>query len=242
MEKRVKTEDGFASSGEVEGNLENMSISELITGLRTAFVMEDFDLVEKALTKKETNLKSENEALLRQLELEKLEILRLESELKYYKEQCEEYKVCSEKVKKAQEMHEKLLEKVKQNGSQEKNTIAELRREICKLKEEKRRAELILESEKCRHESIVEDEKSRHELELATWKSKVGELDEKVSKLEKDAKLLMEKRNVQGASGQVRVPTVSTISEQDPVTGRQHTGRASVAFAFTSLREISLLS
>ncbi|KAK7371935.1 hypothetical protein VNO80_05302 [Phaseolus coccineus] len=116
-----------------------MSISELVSVLRVAFQMKDFDEVEEELVNREAKLRAEIGPLREKIELERLNSIEAEERLKMREEQCE-------KGKRAQENYEQLLKEVKKSGLVEKITIEELRTknvalesEICELKEFKKK-------------------------------------------------------------------------------------------------------
>ncbi|KOM46436.1 hypothetical protein LR48_Vigan07g014000 [Vigna angularis] len=112
-----------------------MSISDLVTVLRTAYKTEDFDKIEQELVKREAKLRAEIGPLREKIELERLERIEVEERLKIREEQ---YK----KGKRAQNNYEQLLKEVKTGGLVEKHAIEELRkknvalqREVYELKE-----------------------------------------------------------------------------------------------------------
>ncbi|WVY89811.1 hypothetical protein V8G54_035325 [Vigna mungo] len=115
-----------------------MSISELVSVLRIAFKIEDFDKIEQELVKREAKFRAEIERLQEKIELERLQGIEFEERLKIREEQCE-------RGKRAQENYEQLLKEVKTNRWIEKHAIEELRRknvalerEVCELKEFKK--------------------------------------------------------------------------------------------------------
>ncbi|XP_047169328.1 uncharacterized protein LOC124837899 [Vigna umbellata] len=115
-----------------------MSISQLVSVLRIAFKIEDFDKIEQELVKREAKLRAEIGRLQEKIELERLQGIEFEERLKIREEQCE-------RGKRAQEDYEQLLKEVKTNGWIEKHAIEELRRknvalerEVCELKEFKK--------------------------------------------------------------------------------------------------------
>ncbi|XP_027941375.1 uncharacterized protein LOC114195184 [Vigna unguiculata] len=115
-----------------------MSISELVSVLRIAYKIVDFDKIDKIeqeLVKREAKHRAEIGPLREKIELERLNRIEVEERLKIREEQCEE-------GKRAQENYEQLLEKVKTGGLVEKHATEELRkknvaleREVCELKE-----------------------------------------------------------------------------------------------------------
>lgn len=102
-----------------DASLQNQSIKELITDLRSAFCKADFDRVEHVLVAKETQLKAEIGKLQEKLEIERLHSMDGEDKLKKCKDQCEN--------------------KGKKNelNDGEDDTIAELRIKNRKLEDEK---------------------------------------------------------------------------------------------------------
>jgi len=116
-----------------------MSISELVSVLRIAYKIEDFDKIDKIeqeLVKREAKHRAEIGPLREKIELERLNRIEVEERLKIREEQCEE-------GKRAQENYEQLLKEVKTGGLVEKHAIEEelrkknvaLEREVCELKE-----------------------------------------------------------------------------------------------------------
>ncbi|KAK4278334.1 hypothetical protein QN277_016192 [Acacia crassicarpa] len=127
-----------------------LSVTELISILRTAYRTVDFDRVEEVLVDKESKLKSDNVVLSEKLEIERLERMNVEETLKKCKEQFE-------KGKNAEERYEKLLQAVKKNSDLGYgNTATELRNKNRKLEDEKRRAESETESWKRKCEELNE--------------------------------------------------------------------------------------
>ncbi|WVY90772.1 hypothetical protein V8G54_036286 [Vigna mungo] len=118
-----------------EKELGEMSISELVTVLRIAYKIEDFDKIEQELVKREAKLRAEIGPLEEKIELERLKRIEVEERLRIREEQCE-------KGKRAQDNYEQLLKEVKTGGLVEKHAIEELRkknvaleREVYELKE-----------------------------------------------------------------------------------------------------------
>ncbi|XP_028752951.1 uncharacterized protein LOC114712585 [Neltuma alba] len=137
-----------------------MSVTELISILRTAYGTVDYDRVEEVLIDNETKLKAEIGVLREKLEMERLQRMDVEEQLKKYKEQFE-------KGKKAEETYEKLLQAVKKkNALVDGNAITELGNKNRKL----------------------EDEKGKAESKMESWKRKCEELNERLLMLEKGAK------------------------------------------------------
>ncbi|BAT80616.1 hypothetical protein VIGAN_03020800 [Vigna angularis var. angularis] len=106
-----------------------MSISDLVTVLRTAYKTEDFDKIEQELVKREAKLRAEIGPLREKVELERLERIEVEERLKIREEQCE-------KGKRAQDNYEQLLKEVKTGGLVEKHAIEELRKKNVALESE----------------------------------------------------------------------------------------------------------
>ena len=117
MDLQPKTEPGsppiIAPSS--HRNLKEMNISELFSVLRA-----DFDRAEEVLVARDAKLKAEIGPLQEKIEVERLMRLHAEQELKKKEEQYE-------KLKMAQDSHEKLSNEVKNSGLQYTNTIEELR-------------------------------------------------------------------------------------------------------------------
>uniref|UniRef100_A0A2N9FY80 Uncharacterized protein n=1 Tax=Fagus sylvatica TaxID=28930 RepID=A0A2N9FY80_FAGSY len=155
----------------------NLSISELISTLRTAYRTKDFDRVEEILVAREAKLKKEIEnekkqysSLLEQYEVGKLDRICLEDVVNEQKSKIEELKtmkedleVSRERERKAEERYEKLLEEVKKS-KEEKLMVSEIRRKNCE----------------------VECARVRAEGEVELWKKRFEELNIRVSKLEED--------------------------------------------------------
>ncbi|KAK2378081.1 hypothetical protein QL285_078676 [Trifolium repens] len=138
MEHQPKTEPGFDSTG--QRNLEAMSIQELVSVLRTAFLTEDFDEVEDVLVSRYNQLQTENLLLQEKFELEKLRRFQAEEDLMKREELCE-------KGKRAQNNYETLLKEVKNKTSLvDRNIIVKLRKknselelEVCELRKLKKK-------------------------------------------------------------------------------------------------------
>jgi len=163
---------------------DEMSISELVSVLRVAFQMKDFDKVEEELVNREAKHRAEIGSLRKKIEQERLDSIEAEERLKMREEQCE-------KGKRAQENYEQLLKVVKKSGLVENITIEELRtknvaleREICELKEFKKK---ILDEGKSVVElsakiRVLEEEKVRDKSALDSLSMKNIELEEAVRK------------------------------------------------------------
>ncbi|TKY57383.1 hypothetical protein E2542_SST21831 [Spatholobus suberectus] len=216
MAFQPKTEPGSLSvcTSTTHKTYKVMSISELVSVLRVAYQVDDFDKVEEELVNRDAKFKVEIGPLREKIEVERLKRIEAEEKLKKREEQCE-------KGKRAQENYEKLLKEVKKNGLVEKNTIEELRkknlaleRENCDLKELKEKwlddgksvAELrikirVLEEAMKKNLTVTEglrtenselaDKKRRCETLIESLESKFRELSVRVVKLEDDTKLLM---------------------------------------------------
>jgi hypothetical protein len=138
MEHQPKTEPGLGSTD--QRNLEAMSIQELVSVLRTAFLTEDFDEVEDVLVSRYSQLQTENLLLQEKFELEKLRRFQAEEDLIKRKELCE-------RGKRAQNNYETLLKEVKNKTSLvDRNIIVELRKknselelEVCELRKLKKK-------------------------------------------------------------------------------------------------------
>ncbi|KAJ7952115.1 axoneme-associated protein mst101(2)-like [Quillaja saponaria] len=187
LKMRVGSPPLCASDNEGEEELSKQSISELIAILRTAFKSADFDQVEEVLVARETKLRSELKnkekeisLLQNQNEVGKLDIMRIEGELKLYKERCqdlscqircvdEDSKHLKEKEKSAIDRYEKLLKEVKKGGQDDESIIVELRSKTFEL----------------------ENAKMSAEAEMKIWKTKFLGLDERLLWLEKGLVKLM---------------------------------------------------
>jgi hypothetical protein len=138
MEHQPKTETGLGSTD--QRNLEAMSIQELVSVLRTAFLTEDFDEVEDVLVSRYNQLQTENLLLQEKFELEKLRRFQAEEDLMKREELCE-------KGKRAQNNYETLLKEVKNKTSLvDRNIIVKLRKknselelEVCELRKLKKK-------------------------------------------------------------------------------------------------------
>ncbi|XP_058742852.1 uncharacterized protein LOC131615712 [Vicia villosa] len=113
MENQPKIEPGLGSDD--HSNMEDMSIHELVSVLRVAFLTQDFDRVEDVLVTKYKKLQTEILHLQEMVELEKLTRFQAEEDLR-------------NRVKKAQNNYESLLKEVKKNTNlTDRNIIVELR-------------------------------------------------------------------------------------------------------------------
>ncbi|KAL9316731.1 hypothetical protein ACSQ67_017732 [Phaseolus vulgaris] len=163
---------------------DEMSISELVSVLRVAFQMKDFDEVEEEFVNREAKLRAEIGPLKEKIELERLNSIEAEERLKMREEQCE-------KGKRAQENYEQLLKEVKKSGLVENITIEELRTknialesEICELKEFKKK---MIDDGKSVAElrakiRVLEEEKVGDKSALDSLNMKNIELEEAVKK------------------------------------------------------------
>ncbi|KAL9316730.1 hypothetical protein ACSQ67_017731 [Phaseolus vulgaris] len=164
---------------------DEMSISELVSVLRVAFQMKDFDEVEEELVNRKAKLRAEIGPLREKIiELERLNSIRAEERLKMREEQCE-------KGKRAQENYEQLSKEVKKSGLVENITIEELRTknvalesEICELKEFKKK---MIDDGKSVAElrakiRVLEEEKVGDKSALDSLNMKNIELEEAVKK------------------------------------------------------------
>ncbi|KAK7276939.1 hypothetical protein RIF29_18088 [Crotalaria pallida] len=107
----------------VSTNLDEMSVSELVSLLRNAFLSDEFDGVEKVLVARDAKFKAEIASLQVKVEMERLSRLQAEENLKKKEQLCQE-------GKKVQECYENLLKEVKmKNGLIDVNAFKELRDE-----------------------------------------------------------------------------------------------------------------
>ncbi|RHN57974.1 hypothetical protein MtrunA17_Chr5g0446171 [Medicago truncatula] len=133
MEHQPKTEPGLSSSD--HRNLEDMSIHELVSVLRTSFLTEDFDNVEEVLVTRDKKLQTKILHLQEKFEMEKLTRFQVEEDVRKREELCE-------RGKRAQQNYEALLKEVKQKTSLiERDNIGkprkkdiELEFEVCELR------------------------------------------------------------------------------------------------------------
>ncbi|KAK7276938.1 hypothetical protein RIF29_18087 [Crotalaria pallida] len=140
MDMQPKTEHGspqpvFTSSFSNHANLDDMSVPQLVSRMRTASRRDEFDSLEKVLVAKDAKLKDEVTSLQVKYEMERLNKLQAEEEMKKKDEECQ-------KGKRAKELYQKLLKEVKESELVNMETIKELRDkniglldENCKLKE-----------------------------------------------------------------------------------------------------------
>ncbi|KAK7276935.1 hypothetical protein RIF29_18084 [Crotalaria pallida] len=217
---------GFGTSPP-KPNLNDMTVSNLVSILRTAFRFDEFDTVEKVLVDKDAKLKADIASLQLKFESERFNKIQAEEDLNKREEQFQ-------KGKRAQELYEKLLKEVKENELVHMETIKELKEkniglldENCKLKELKtkwadERVELearkksweddkiALEALRSRNNELEEalkndkcvidelralntrllDEKQGLVALVESKERKFLELNEKVTKIENDVKLL----------------------------------------------------
>lgn len=151
MENKPETEPGSRSNDHM--NMENMSIQDLVSVLRTAFLTEQFDTVEEILVSRYEKLQTENQHLQQKFQFEE--------ELRKKEEMCE-------RGKKAQNNYEKLLKEVKKTSLGFRETIAEL---------EKKNNDLELEvSELRKRVGVLENEKN-------AFGVKISELEESMKKI-----------------------------------------------------------
>ena len=150
-----------------------LSISELISILRTAFQTDEYDRVEEALISKELKLKREIEdktkkikSLNSKAEIAVLDKMSIEEEMQKQKEQLKKQ---LKEGKAAEERFDTLMKKFMDNGPEDTSVVDELRTKICKLEDEKQTAESM----------------------IVHWKMKVGDLTKRVSRLENEIKSLM---------------------------------------------------
>jgi hypothetical protein len=130
MDHQPKNEPGLGSAD--QRNLEAMSIQELVSVLRTAFLTEDFDEVEEVLVSRYSKLQAENLHLQEKFELEKLARFQAEEDLSKKEELCE-------RGKGARNNYETLLKEVKKKTSlAERDNIEELRKKNKELELEVR--------------------------------------------------------------------------------------------------------
>ncbi|XP_058742851.1 uncharacterized protein LOC131615711 [Vicia villosa] len=122
-----KTEPGLGLTD--HKNLDDMSIRELVSVLRIAYLTEDFDRVEEVLVSRDKRLHTDILRLQEMVELEILTRLQAEEDLR-------------NRGKRAQDNYENLLKEVKKNTNlSDRETIVELRKkknelelEVCELR------------------------------------------------------------------------------------------------------------
>lgn len=124
LQLRPSSDDGD------DEKLMNISVQDLISELRIATRIKQFDRVENVLVAREARLKGEVEKMTEILSCGKLDRMKIEEELKKCEKQCEQ-------GKRAEELYEKLLAEVKKNGPREEDAmIEELRAENRRLGDE----------------------------------------------------------------------------------------------------------
>ncbi|XP_057437274.1 golgin IMH1-like [Lotus japonicus] len=138
MDRVPKSEPGSSSppayASTMPTNLKDMSISELVAVLRSAFQTEDFDAVEEVLESRYAEVMPLRE----KMEFERLGRMHAEAELREKEEECE-------RGKKSKEIYEKLLENLKKAGvGGLRKTNAELELELKEMK--KKNVELVCEN------------------------------------------------------------------------------------------------
>ncbi|KAE9596395.1 hypothetical protein Lal_00048633 [Lupinus albus] len=219
MDLQPKTEPGLPPppgfSSTYKANLDDNSVSELVSVLRTAFRFDEFDSVEKVLVARDASLKAEIASLQVKIELERLNKIRAEEELKKKEGQCQ-------KGERALELYEKLLKRVKESEFVNMKTNEELSDKNCELLAEKckfgeddkiamdglRRRNNELEEELKNDKGVIDevravntrllDENQRLKALVESKERKYLELNEKVLKIEDDVKLL---KSANAASG-----------------------------------------
>ncbi|CAL5190739.1 unnamed protein product [Lathyrus oleraceus] len=133
MEHHPEIEPRVCSSD--NRSLEDMSIQDLVSMLRTAFLAQDFDNVEEVLVNRDKRLQTSILRLQEMVDLEKLTRFQAEEDLRSREEVCEKGEI-------SQSNYEKLLKEVKKNTSlTDRETIGELRKnnkeldfEVCELR------------------------------------------------------------------------------------------------------------
>jgi len=153
MENKPETEPGSRSNDHM--NMENMSIQDLVSVLRTAFLTEQFDSVEEVLVSRYEKLRTENQHL--QQKIQSAEELGKRDEL------CE-------RGKKAQNNYEKLLKEVKKTSLGFRETIAEL---------EKKNNNLELEVSELRTRiGVLENEKNAFGVKISEMEKSMKKISE----------------------------------------------------------------
>ncbi|XP_061375661.1 uncharacterized protein LOC133317786 [Gastrolobium bilobum] len=164
MNSRPKTEPGSPSvASSSHGNFEEKSITELISVLRVAYLVDDFDRVEKVLVARDERLRDEIGPLLHKIEMERLEIIQVQEELMKREELCE-------RGKKVQESYETL--EVKTNGLVDKKTIEELKNKNLELECENSKLKEL-------KKKWVEDSNALHKLRIRVRELEDEKLDDK---------------------------------------------------------------
>ncbi|XP_061375695.1 uncharacterized protein LOC133317818 isoform X1 [Gastrolobium bilobum] len=166
MNSRPKTEPGSPSvASSSHGNFEEKSITELISVLRAAYLVDDFDRVEKVLVARDERLRDEIGPLLHKIEMERLERIQVQEELMKREELCE-------RGKKVQESYETLLKEVKTNGLVDKKTIEELKNKNLELECENSKLKEL-------KTKWVEDSNALHKLRIRVRELEDEKLDDK---------------------------------------------------------------
>jgi len=124
MEHKPKIEPGLSPND--HRNLEDMSIQQLVSVLRTAFRTEQFDRVEEILVSRYERLQTEILHLQEKFDLEILMRFQTEEDLRKREQLCE-------RGKRAQSNYETLLEEVKKTSLVEGDIIGKLRKKNNEL-------------------------------------------------------------------------------------------------------------
>ncbi|KAF4354774.1 hypothetical protein F8388_017978, partial [Cannabis sativa] len=147
----------------------DLSISELIGDLRTAFRPSDFDRVEEIFVIKENKMMEqirdlESDKIRLEIEVKKLKTENSESRVlrENYEIMRERVKMAEEKAEKTEGMLERLLKDVKKNEREKLDEIDQLKEKI----------------------KVLESEKTRAEEDVQVWKKSFVELEKRVTLLE----------------------------------------------------------
>jgi len=194
MELQPKTEPGFGSNDHM--NMENMSIHDLVSVLRTAYLTEQYDSVEEILVSRD---KKHQTMIQDKFDMERQAV----EDLKKREETCE-------RCKRAESNYEKLLKEVKKTSLADRQTIVELKKknndlelevsELRKLKEKWIDDSNVVDELRMRV-GVLENEKNAFGVKNSELEKKNSDLELEVCELRKlkekwviDSKALAEVR------------------------------------------------
>ncbi|KAF4389365.1 hypothetical protein G4B88_006424 [Cannabis sativa] len=181
----------------------DLSISELIGDLRTAFRPSDFDRVEEIFVIKENKMMEqirdlESDKIRLEIEVKKLKTENSESRVlrENYEIMRERVKMAEEKAEKTEGMLERLLKDVKKNEREKLDEFDQLKEKI----------------------KVLESEKTRAEEDVQVWKKSFVELEKRVTLLEAELQNVVKIESL--------VPNVKAIdsTESDKANGEKGTG------------------
>ncbi|PON82476.1 hypothetical protein TorRG33x02_217210 [Trema orientale] len=186
----VESPPGFGLYSDEEADSEKRSIPELISDLRTAFRMVDFDRVEEILVTREEKLKRKITKMEASLNFEQCEKLQAELELEKLKAESaqkrilrENFEAMQERVRMAEERERLVDERAKEADQRAKSAQERLERLLREVKKEEgdKVNEIVEIREKNRE---LESAKMRAEGDIEVWKRKFEEMEIRVLRLE----------------------------------------------------------